>query len=111
MWGRNEVGPATLRPAASGNQLFHHVAVNVGQSKIATSVAKSQLRVVEAKKLEQGRVEIVDMNGIFHRLKTKFVSCAVNVTTTHPSTRQPHREAVMIMVAAIDLSGIRAGRR
>jgi hypothetical protein len=90
------------------NQLFDDVAVNVGQSKIAAGMAEGQLCMIEAKQLQKSRMQIVDVDRIFDRLETKIISRAVDISAAHTSTRQPHCEAVMVVIATVDFAGIRA---
>lgn len=88
------------------NQLFDDIAVNVGQPEIATGVTKSQLRVIEAQQLQESRMKIVDVDRVFYRLETKIIGRAVNISSAHTATRQPHCEAVMIVIATVDFAGI-----
>jgi len=72
-------------------------------------MAESQFCVIEAEQLQQGRMEIMDVDRIFDRLESKIIGRAVNISATDAATRQPHRETVMIMIATIDLPGVCAG--
>ena len=36
-------------------------------------MAKGQLRVVETKKLKHGRVQVMNVNRIFHRFETELI--------------------------------------
>src|SRR5258708_6239694 len=69
-----------------------------------------QFGVVEAQEAEQGGVEIVDVDGVFNRLEPEFVGSAVDVAALYAAPSQPHREAVMIMVPAVDFAGVSSGR-
>src|ERR1044071_1376528 len=89
-----------------GDQLVDNIPVNIGKTKIAARMPKSQPGVIETKKLEDCGVQIVDVHRIFHRLETEIVGGAMDIATANTPAGQPHREAVVIMVAAIDLSSI-----
>src|SRR5438552_84200 len=52
----------TARPTGLREQLLDDVAVHVGETKITAGMAEGQLRVVEAEKLEQRRVQVVDVD-------------------------------------------------
>src|SRR5260370_40701763 len=47
----------------SRQQLLHHLAVYVGQPIVAALEAVRQLLVVEAQQLEDGRLQVVDVNA------------------------------------------------
>src|SRR5262245_17343613 len=56
--GRKD-GPSPLRETLHHN-LPNHAAVHVGQAEVAAGVTIGQLFVVEAQKIEQGSVHVVD---------------------------------------------------
>ena len=65
--------------------------------------------MIESQQAQNGGVQIVDMHFVLGGGETKFIRRAVDVAAAHAAARQPHAEAVMIMVASIDLAGIGAG--
>src|ERR1051325_7765437 len=67
--------------------------------------------MIETKQLQQPCMKIVDMNGILNRLETKFIGCAMDISAEHAATREPHAEAVMIMMASVNFSGVCARSR
>ena len=55
--------------------------MNVGESKVLALEAVGELFVVEAKEMEEGCVEIVDMDFSIDDAEAEFVDLAVDVTT------------------------------
>ena len=51
------------------------------------------------------------MDGFFDGFETEFVGGAVDVAAFHAAARQPHGEAVVVVVATIDLAGVGSGGR
>ena len=51
------------------------------------------------------------MDFVFDGREAEFVGGAVDVAAFDAAAGQPHGEAVVIVVAAVDLAGIRAGLR
>ena len=47
-----------------GDDWFHHVSMNVGQSKVATLIPVGQAFVVDSQKVQYGGVKIVNMNSV-----------------------------------------------
>ena len=76
-------------------------AVNIGESKIATGVPIRQAGVIKAEQVQNCGMKVVDVYLLFHRLKAKFVGCAVHITALHPATGQEGGKAMMIVVAAV----------
>ncbi len=85
--------------------------MHVGQTEVAAGVAVGEAFVVEAEEFQQRGVQVVDVDRVFDRFEAEFVGGSVDVAAAHSAAGQPHREAVMIVVAAVDLAGVRAGLR
>ena len=47
-------------------------------------------------------MEIVHVDRLVLGLKAEGIGTAVSVSPFHPSTRQPHREAIVVMIPTID---------
>ena len=54
----------------SGQDIFDDVAVNIGQSEVAALKAVGQARVIEAEQVQQRRIEVMDVHGIYHGIET-----------------------------------------
>ena len=65
------------RTPNSGDDTLHDLASHVGEPEIAAAVAIRQPHVVQPHKMQHGRMEIMDVNGILHRLEPELVSGAV----------------------------------
>ena len=79
---------------------MNHVAVDVGEASLETVVIKGQPLVVEAKKVQDRGVQIVDGGDVLLSLPAKQIRCTVCVTALDASTGKPSGEAVGIVVAA-----------
>src|SRR6185312_2575896 len=53
----------------------------------------------------------MNVDGLFRGLKACFISRAVHVSTFDPTAREPHRENMVIVIAAVKVCGVGAGRR
>jgi len=57
-------GPLVLRlEARSGEEVFHHVAIDVCQAKAAALGQEGQPLVVNAEQMENGCLEVVNVNS------------------------------------------------
>ena len=89
------------RPLASRDQFLHDVAVDISQAEVATGVPVGQLFVVESQQVQHGRMEVMHMDAVLNGVPTEFIGRAVDVATLHAAASQPHREPVVIVIAAL----------
>ena len=75
--------------------------VNIRQSEIASSVAERELFVIEAEEMEDGCVQIVDVNFVGDGLETKFVGRTMNHAAFDPAASEPHGKAIGVVIAPI----------
>ncbi len=83
---------------------LHHLAVDVGEAVVAALEAVGELLVVEAEEVEDGGLEVVDVDGVLGRTESEFVAFAVHLAALHATAGQEHRIAVGEVVAAEDLA-------
>src|SRR5262249_50997384 len=76
------------------------VAVDVGEAEIAAGVAVGQPLVVEPQAVEQGGVQVVDVDLLLDGAEAELVGGPGGQATLDPPAGQPHREAVVVMVPA-----------
>src|SRR5690606_15518286 len=110
---RDSRGRATCPPAwAEGNLQLHQFrndpAMDVGQPEVATGITVRKLFVVEAHHAQHRGVQVVDVNAIFDRLEAELVRGTVSLPAPRTTAGHPDREAVMVVVAAVDLALVRA---
>lgn len=66
-------------------------------------MANREPLVIKAKQMQNGRVEIVDVNGIFHDVVGEVVRFAIDLAWSRTATTHPHGEAARMVVPAIIL--------
>src|SRR3954447_1278993 len=97
--GNARPGRPFFGPPLSQN-ILHDFAAYIRQPEIATGIAIRQLLMIEAEQREHGCVQVVDVNRVFSRAEAKFIGRAMDMPAFYAATSQPHREAIMIVVAA-----------
>ncbi len=75
--------------------------MNVGQAKIAALETIGQLLVVETEQVEDGRVEVVDVDFVFGRIEAEVIRLAEGEAGFRSAAGQPHREAIRMVVAPV----------
>ena len=75
-----------LIPARSAKNPGHHFTENIGQAFVAAVVAERQLLVVEAEQVQDGGVEVVDVDAALDAVQAELVGRAVDVA--RPSRRR-----------------------
>ena len=88
----------------SRQHAFDHAAVDIGQPEVAARVAEGEAFVVEAEEVEDGRLQVVDMDGVHLGLEAELVRRAIDRATLYPAAREPRGEAVVVVVAAVDFA-------
>ena len=66
--------------------------------------------MIHAEEVQHGGVQVVHVNGVFHRLVAELVGGAVNRTPFDATTCHPSREAPMVVIASVDFTGVGAWR-
>src|SRR5262249_32264088 len=82
-------------------QFINNQPVNVGQTEIAPLKTISQFLVIESEQLQDRRVQIVNVYPVLDGVETELVSLTDRDAGFDPTARQPHREGVRMMVAAV----------
>ncbi len=67
--------------------------------------------VIEAEKLQDGRLEVVGGHHIFDRAVTDFVGGSIGHAPLDPASREPGREPLAVVVATGGRIGITLGDR
>jgi hypothetical protein len=63
--------------AELGNDIFHHMAGHVGQSKVAASVSMCESQVIEPQQMQNRSVQVVYVDFVLGRIVPEFVSRTV----------------------------------
>ena len=92
-------------PIASPQDPLHHMTVNIGQSVMPTLEEVGELLVVDAKLVENGGMEIVDVDGVFGDVVAEFVSGTIGDARLDASASHPDRETSGVVIAAIVFTG------
>ena len=85
--------------------VFDHFAEDVSEAEVTALVAIGEAFVVDAELMEDGSLQVVDVNGVLGNVDAVIVGLAVGDTPTHSATGEPVGEAVGMMVAAIGSLG------
>src|SRR6185503_16847594 len=91
--------------AVSGEHGVNYFAMDVGQSHVASAPAIGELLVVDAKQMQHGGVEVVDLALVLDGLVAVFVCGAVDGAAFDTAAGQPDREAERIVIAAVGALG------
>ena len=66
-----------MRSAKLGNKTFDHIAEDVRETEVAAIVAVGQFFVIETELMQNGGVEVVDVDFVFHHVVAKLVGRAI----------------------------------
>ena len=79
----------------------HHSSMHVRQAEVAAAVTVGEAGVVEAEEVEEGGVEVMDVDFVFDRFVAELVGVAEGLAPLYPAAGQPHGEAAAVVVAAL----------
>ena len=73
----------------SGEHPVYHFAADVGEAEVAAIKAVGDLEVVEAEEVEEGGVEVVDVDGVSGDAPADFVGLADDLPALDAAAGQP----------------------
>ena len=82
--------------------------MHIRQSEIAALEAERELFVVDAKCVQNRRVQIVNMDGLIDDVVTEVVSFAIDLPAFDATACHPHCEVARMMVATVVVFGQRS---
>ena len=80
--------------------LMHDPPVHVGESVVPALEAESQTLVIDAEDVQQGRVQIVDVHGVFDHVVGEFVGLSERKAGLDACARKPPGKAAAVVIAA-----------
>ena len=86
---------------ASGKRRFNHAAVNGGQTVMSPLKFVRQPFMVDARTVQNYRVQIMHMRRILDDVKAVFVCGSIQSSWSKTTAGQPHRETAAVMVAPV----------
>ena len=96
-------------PEGSGDDFGHHLTMDIGESVIAALEAEGEPQVIESEEVEDGGVEVVDMESAVGGAEAEFVGGAVEVSGFETTAGCPHGEGVDVVVASGGFAGFAHG--
>ena len=78
-----------------------YFAVHVGQSKVATLIAVSQLLMIDSKQMKNGGLQVMDMDRILHDVHAVVIGPAITEPGLYPAAGQPVGKAIGVMIAPV----------
>lgn len=84
------------------------IAVDVGEAEVPSLEAEGEFFVVDAECVEDGGVEVVDMDGVFDNVVAEVIGLAVDDAGLDAAACHPDGEASGVVVSAVVGFGERA---
>src|SRR5262245_26377185 len=93
------------RTCLSSQQRRDHVAMHVGQPEVSPLEAVRQPGVIDSQAVQDGGLEVVDVDGVFHDVVAELVGLAVGDPSLDAAAGHPDGETTRVVVAAETLLG------
>ena len=85
----------------SRNNLANQLPVNVGEAVVAPAMVKRQTFVVQAKQVQDGRLQIMDMRGAVGNVEAKFISSTESDATLDTTACHPEAKRLRMMISPL----------
>src|SRR2546427_9978920 len=85
--------PYPSQEGSRSNDLFDHAAFDEGEPLVPAQMWIGQLTLVEAELVENGRVEVAEVDGILDGAQAYCVGGAQHLAAFDSAARHPHAEA------------------
>src|SRR5205814_9116127 len=89
------------RSRHSGEQLLDHFAADGSEALVTALVLVSQLRVVDSQAMQDGGLQVVDVDGVFNNVIAIIIRLAETDAWLDAAARHPDAEAAWVMVAPV----------
>ena len=86
---------------ASSQDRFDDVSVDVGEAEIAPLEAGGELGVIESEEVQDGGVEVVNVDFVLDGIEAQFVGFSVVESSFDAAAGEPHGEGVGMVIAPI----------
>src|SRR5687768_3384233 len=86
----------------SGDEFAYYVPADVGEPKVAALEAVGEFGVVEAEEVQEGGVEVVDVDGVFDDVPADLVRFSDDLAAFDAAAGHPDGERKGMMVATGD---------
>jgi hypothetical protein len=80
---------------------MYHLAMDIGETEVATLESVGELRVIEAEQMENRRVQVVNMDRVASDVESKIIGRAVRIAALHAAASHPHAEAPVVVIPTI----------
>src|SRR5687767_6508413 len=76
----------------SGEEIFHHMAVHIREAEVTAGVEVGEPFVVQPEAMEDGGLDVMDMDRVFHDVVTEFIGCAIGLAALDATAGHPDGE-------------------
>lgn len=80
---------------------MNHLAMNVGQSHVATAESEGAASVVDSQQMQNGRVQIMHLGAVLYGFVAPLIGSTINHAGYNAASRQPNCKTELIVVSTI----------
>src|SRR5262249_55005141 len=90
-------------PQDSSENSLHDMTMHIGQAIVPALVLEGQSSVIDAQEMQDGGLEVMDVNRVLGDVVTEVIGSAVSDAGLDATAGHPDREATRMMIPAIGL--------
>lgn len=87
----------------SAEYVVHDVTGDIGESIVSSGEAPGQAFVIDTKLVQNGGLQVVNVNGLFGDIETEVIGASVYVSSANAASGEPDTERLRMMVASVGL--------
>tara|TARA_B100000579_G_scaffold405702_1_gene391542 strand:- start:34 stop:363 length:330 start_codon:yes stop_codon:yes gene_type:complete len=99
-WASKQPGRKGAPESLSSENILYHSSVHISEAELSSLIAKGKTLMVNAQLMEDGRIEIVNVNGVTSDGIPKIISFSVDVAPLAAAPGHPYTVSVLMMIAA-----------
>lgn len=84
----------------AGEDVVEHVAADIGEAEVASAETIGELFVVQTEKMQNGRVQVIDVHLVLDSLVAEGICASVMHAAAHAAACHPDGKSVGVVVAA-----------
>src|SRR5688572_16427663 len=99
---RKDLNPSgTAISSTSGDNFLDYPAAHIRQAKLTPLKEVRQFLVVDAQQVQDGRLQVMDMNATLYDVEAVVIRTAIDMTALHATSCHPQGEDSAVVIATV----------
>ena len=99
-WDSKQPGRKGAPESLSSENILYHPSVHISEAELSSLIAEGKTLMINAQLMEDGRIEIVNVNGITCDGIPELIGRSMNMAPLAAAPGHPHTVSVLMMIAS-----------